>query len=67
MINYYVLKKISKKDLPNKDMFSTFNRYKGTFQMQKVVENGDIYVCTDGSEIEEGELEITLQVFEVEE
>lgn len=67
MKNYYVLKKISKKDLPNKNMFSTFDRYKGTCQMQEVVENGDIYVCTDGSEIEEGELEITLQDFEVEE
>ena len=39
MKNYYVLKKIKKKDLPNKDMFATFNDYDGTCQMSKRVEN----------------------------
>ena len=60
MKNYYVLKKISKKDLPNKDMFSTFDDYKGTCQMQEVVDNGDIYICTDGSEIDDEQITIDL-------
>ena len=60
MKNYYVLKKIKKKDLPNKDMFATFNDYDGTCQMSKRVENGDIYICTDGSEIDDEQIIIDL-------
>ncbi len=60
MKNYYVLKKIKKKDLPNKDMFASFDDYNGTCQMQEVVENGDIYICTDGSEIDDEQITIDL-------
>ena len=60
MKNYYVLKKIKKKDLPNKDMFATFNDYYGTCQMQEIQDNGDIYICTDGSEIDYEQITIDL-------
>ena len=60
MKNYYVLKKIKKKDLPNKDMFSTFDDCSGTCQMSERVENGDIYICTDGSELDDEEIRIDL-------
>lgn len=61
MRNYYVLKKISENDLPNKEIFDTFDEYKGTCQMQYTGEDGNIYICTDGFEIDEGELEISLE------
>lgn len=67
MRNYYVLKKITKKDLPYPEMFEEFDYYKGTCQMQKSLRNGDIYICTDGSEIEDEELNIALEDYEVEE
>lgn len=60
MKNYYVLKIIKKKDLPNKDMFVTFDDYDGTCQMQEIQDNGDIYICTDGSEIDDEQITIDL-------
>lgn len=60
MRNYYVLKKITKEDLPYPELFSSFDDYKGTVQMQETVANGDIYICTDGSEIDEEEIRIDL-------
>lgn len=41
-------------------MFATFDDYDGTCQMQEVVENGDIYICTDGSEIDDEQITIDL-------
>lgn len=60
MKNYYVLKKIKKKDLPNKDMFATFDDYDRTCQMEEIQDNGDIYICTDGSEIDDEQITIDL-------
>ena len=60
MKKYYVLKKIEEKDLPYPEMFSMFDDYDGTCQMQEVVENGDIYICTDGSEIDDEQITIDL-------
>ena len=60
MKHYYVLKRISKSDLPNEDMFDTFDDYKGTCQMQDVGDDGNIYICTDGSEIDDGEITVDL-------
>lgn len=60
MKNYYVLKKIDEKDLPYSEIFSTFDDYAGTCQMQEMVENGDIYICTDGSEIDDEQITIDL-------
>lgn len=60
MKNYYVLKRIEKEDLPIKDMFSSFDYYDRTCQMQERVKNGDIYICTDGSEIDDEEITIDL-------
>lgn len=60
MRNYYVLKKIKEEDLPIRDMFSSFDYYVGTCQLQERVANGDIYICTDGSEIIEEEIRIDL-------
>lgn len=60
MKNYYVLKKINEKDLPYPEIFTSFDDYKGTCQMQEMVENGDIYICTDGSEIDDEQITIDL-------
>ncbi len=60
MKNYYVLKKIKKEDLPYPELFSSFDDYKGTVQMQETIANGDIYICTDGSEEIDGEIRIDL-------
>lgn len=60
MKNYYVLKKITKKELPNKNMFFDFDKIKGTCQMQDIDVYGNIYICTDGSEIEDQELRVDL-------
>ena len=59
MKKYYVLKKIEEKDLPHPEMFSMFDDYRAS-QMQEAVENGDIYICTDGSEEIDGEIRIDL-------
>ena len=61
MKNYYVLKKIKKSDLPNPNMFDTFDDYKGTTQMSQKLENDDIYICTNGEEVYEEELRIDLE------
>lgn len=59
MRKYYVLKKIEEKDLPNPEMFSMFDDY-GACQMQETVGNGDVYICTDGSEEMDEQITITL-------
>lgn len=59
MKKYYVLKKIEEKDLPYPEMFSMFDDY-GACQMQESVENGDVYICTDGSEEMDEQITITL-------
>lgn len=62
MRNYYVLKKIEEKDLPYSEIFATFDDYDGTCQMQESVENGDIYICTDGSELDDEQITIDLYI-----
>jgi len=59
MKNYYIIKKIIEKDLPYPEMFSSFDNY-GFSQMEETVENGDIYICTDGSEIDDEQIIIDL-------
>lgn len=61
MKNYYVLKKIKKNELPDPRMFDTFDKYKGTTQMSQKMDNGDIYICTNGEEVYEEELRIDLE------
>lgn len=60
MKNYYVLKKIEKEDLPYPELLSSFDDYKWTTQMQETIANGDIYICTDGSEIDDEQITIDL-------
>lgn len=60
MKNYYVLKKIKKEDLPYPELLSDFDECDGFSQMQEAVANGDIYICTDGSEEIDGEIRIDL-------
>lgn len=67
MKNYYVLKKITVKDLPYPEMFDEFDDYVGTCQIKKTNGDGVIYVCTDGSEIEDEQIRIDLYEVEVEE
>lgn len=46
--------------MPYPELLSDFDDVDGCSQMQEAVENGDIYICTDGSEEIDGEIRIDL-------
>ena len=61
MKNFYMLKKIEESEVPCSEDFDEVGMY-GVQQISKRVDENTIFICTDGTELEDDELCISLQV-----